>query len=169
MSGMPAFAPRLSDGDRWAIVAFLRRLGRLSPQEYHLLTVAVDQRVEPTSWGIDDDQGFARIRTGDRLIGRQLLSQYGCTTCHTIPDIGSGEVGPPLTGFAERQYIAGSLVNLPTNAMQWIMDPKKYKPNTAMPKLGVKSRDAVDIVAYLYSLGSPKRINALQQTSSRVR
>jgi hypothetical protein len=31
-----------------------------------------------------------------------------------------------------------------------------------MPSLKVSSRDAADIAAYLYTLGSPKRINALQ-------
>ena len=73
--------------------------------------------------------------------------------------------GPLLTGFAERQYIAGSLVNVPTNAMNWIMNPQKYKPDAAMPKLDVKLREAADIAAYLYTLGSRKRIEALRRTS----
>jgi mono/diheme cytochrome c family protein len=166
MSGMPAFAPRLSDTDRWGIVAFLRRLSRLSPLEYQQLTAAADQGLEPTDWGTDDEQGFERLRNGNPETGKQLLRQYGCITCHTVPSIGHGQVGPPLTAFAERQYIAGSIVNVPTNTINWIMEPAKYKTNTAMPALNVKPREAVDIVAYLYTLGSPRRINTLQRTSA---
>ncbi len=159
MSGMPAFAPRLSDTDRWGIVAFLRRLGRLSPAEYQGLIAAADRGIALTGWGADDDQGFAEIGAGNPQIGKRLMGQYGCAACHTIPGIGIAYVGPPLTAFAERQYIAGSIVNLPTNAMNWIMNPKKCKPNTAMPVLGVKPHEAVDIAAYLFKLGSRKRID----------
>lgn len=168
MSGMPAFAPRLSETDRWGIVAFLRRLSRVSPAEYRQLIAAADQGLEPAGWGMDDDQGFARIKMGDPVKGKQLLRQYGCSACHMIPGIGIAHVGPPLTAFAERQYIAGSIINLPTNTMNWITNPKRYKPNTAMPVLGVKPRETVDIVAYLYTLGSPKRIHTIQQTSAHV-
>src|SRR5947209_17585234 len=38
MSGMPGFAPRLSEADVWSIVAFLRRLVLLAPAEYKQLT-----------------------------------------------------------------------------------------------------------------------------------
>jgi cytochrome c2 len=55
------------------------------------------------------------------------------------------------------------IVNLPTNLMNWIMNPKQYKPATGMPALGVSSPDAADIAAYLYSLGGYERISALQQ------
>jgi cytochrome c1 len=49
--------------------------------------------------------------------------------------------------------------------MQWIMDPQHYKPNTAMPKLGVTPQDAIDIAAYLYSLGARNRFNAMRETT----
>jgi len=169
MSGMPAFAPRLSDQDRWAVVAFLRRFSTLSATEYKDLAEAVDHGIEPANWGVDDDLGFGQLGRAHPATGRQLLRQYGCNVCHTIPNLGWGDVGPPLTGFAERQYIAGSLVNVPTNTMNWIMDPKKYKPNTAMPKLDVKPGEALDIAAYLYKLGSPKRIDTLKRTTPHAR
>lgn len=162
MSGMPPFELQLSNDERWAIVAFVKRLIKISPVDYRDLAGAMDHGIDPANWGLDDAAGFAQIRAANPGRGPQLLRQFGCPACHTIPGIGTGLVGPPLTGFAERQYIAGSLVNAPTNAMNWIMDPKRYKQNTAMPRLNVNARDAADIAAYLYTLGSPNRLPALQ-------
>ena len=47
MSGMPAFAPRLSDADRWDILAFLRRIVWLSPADYRRLAAEVDRESSP--------------------------------------------------------------------------------------------------------------------------
>jgi cytochrome c1 len=71
-----------------------------------------------------------------------------------IPGIAEaqGTAGPPLAGFANRTYISGSLINTPTNLAQWIKDPKQIEAGTAMPKLGVTDRQALDIAAYLYTL-----------------
>ena len=40
MTGMPAFGVTHDDGEIWAIVAFLRRMGKLSPQEYQAMARA---------------------------------------------------------------------------------------------------------------------------------
>ncbi|HLH01017.1 MAG TPA: c-type cytochrome [Bryobacteraceae bacterium] len=167
MSGMPAFSPRLSDSDRWGIVAFMRRLPTISPADYQQLMAAADQGLQPTSWGSADEQGFAQLKSANPEKGKALLVDYGCQSCHAIPAIGPGDVGPPLADFAERQYIAGLLVNLPTNTMNWIRDPQRFKPKTAMPNLGVKAEDARDIAAYLYTLGGPQRIETLQHETPR--
>ena len=167
MSGMPGFSPRLSDQDRWAIVAFLGSLGGLSPEDYRGLMSAVDHKIEPPHWG-PDNQAFAPIQTANRALGRKRMRQYGCVTCHTIPGLSHGAVGPPLTAFAERQYVGGVLANVPVSAIGWIMNPKQYKPNTAMPTLGVNERDAADIAAFLYSLGSPRRMLALERAAARA-
>jgi len=82
---------------------------------------ALDLRPVPS-----EAPGFHQAAIETPETGKHLLRQYGCINCHTIPQIGSAYVGPPLTAFAERQYIAGSIVNLPTNTLNWIMDPKKY-------------------------------------------
>ena len=178
MSGMPSFAARLSDTDRWAVVAFLHQIAWQSPSDYEHLTAAADEGIgdESTSLSSDDDHGFAQLKVhGDPSAGRQLLRSYGCITCHTIPeigwgpDIGSGSVGPPLTDFSERQYIAGLLVNVPANAVAWITDPHRFKPGTAMPNLNVQSTEAMHITAYLYKLGNAKRLNALEQMATRRR
>lgn len=166
LSGMPGFAPRLSENDIWAIVAFLRRMVLLSPADYNMLTAAVDQGAADPSvpWVIQDDCGFSQLKQhGNSARGRDLLESYGCISCHEVPGIEGGRAGPPLTSFPDRQYIAGLMVNVPSNAVAWIRNPQAIKPRTAMPNLGVRPEHALDMVAYLYTLGSSKRIDALQK------
>ncbi len=168
MSGMPAFGARLSETDRWAIIAFLRRVVLLSPAEYAHLTAAADAGVhdESLAWISNSDFGLQELKMkGNAIRGRELLRSYGCGTCHTIRNIYSGSVGPPLSNFAERQYIAGLVVNAPKNLVAWIRNPKRFKETTAMPVLNVSTRDAIDIAAYLYTLGSPKRLKVMQQAA----
>lgn len=91
---------------------------------------------------------------GDAERGASLLAAYGCGACHAIPGVRGADalVGPPLTGWAERRYIAGSLVNTPENLMRWIMTPQAIEPGTAMPDLGVDEAAARDMAAYLFTL-----------------
>jgi cytochrome c1 len=71
-----------------------------------------------------------------------------------VPGIGNatGVVGPPLTQFALRVYVAGMVRNTPDNLMDWLMDPQAIVPGNAMPNLDVTTRDARDMAAYLYAL-----------------
>ncbi|MEU5789775.1 c-type cytochrome [Micromonospora purpureochromogenes] len=93
-------------------------------------------------------------RTGRPDRGAELIAQYGCGSCHTIPGVNraDGLVGPPLTRFGARSYIAGQLPNNADNLQRWIADPQAVEPGTAMPNLGVTAIDAQDIAAYLYTL-----------------
>jgi len=93
-------------------------------------------------------------RGGDPARGAQLISHYGCGTCHEVPGVdgADGLVGPPLDHFSRRGYIAGELPNSATNLERWIAHPQRIEPGTAMPDLGVSDKDAKDITAYLYSL-----------------
>ena len=60
-----------------------------------------------------------------------------------------GKVGPPLTDFAQRSYIAGTASNTPNNLAAWIRRPDSVEPGTVMPTLGVSEQEARDISAYL--------------------
>lgn len=93
-------------------------------------------------------------RAGHPDRGAQLIARYGCGSCHTIPGIdrADGLVGPPLTRFGARSYIAGELPNNADNLQRWISNPQAVEPGTAMPNLGVDAIDAQDIAAYLYTL-----------------
>lgn len=91
---------------------------------------------------------------GNAQRGMQVIQQYGCGGCHTIPGIhaANGVVGPPLMFFSRRTMIAGELPNSPENLVRWIEDPPAVEPKTAMPKLGLTDQQAHDVVAYLYTL-----------------
>ncbi|MET8310327.1 c-type cytochrome [Micromonospora sp. NPDC005173] len=93
-------------------------------------------------------------RNGRPDRGAELIAQHGCGSCHTIPGINraDGLVGPPLTRFGARSYIAGQLPNNADNLRRWIVDPQAVEPGTAMPNLGISAIDAQDIAAYLYTL-----------------
>ena len=91
---------------------------------------------------------------GDAARGRELLHQYGCGYCHTIPGVHAarGNIGPPLDDVGRRVYIAGSLPNTPQQMALWIRFPQSYRPGTAMPDLHVRADDARDMAAQLYRL-----------------
>ena len=103
-----------------------------------------------------DDEPSARstVATGDPRLGRELLASYGCGACHTIPGVKGADalVGPPLTSFAHRSYVAGQLANTPENLARWIQDPQQVEPGTAMPDLGVNAEEARNMAAYLLQL-----------------
>ena len=91
---------------------------------------------------------------GDTDRGQQLITQYGCTSCHTIPGIKGpkGVVGPPLEKMALRTFIAGKVQNTPQNMIAWLQNPQAFDPANAMPNLNIKPDDARDITAYLLTL-----------------
>jgi putative membrane protein len=88
--------------------------------------------------------------------GPALMQHYGCAACHTIAGVDNarGQVGPPLTQFGRRAYIAGVLVNTPDNLVKWLRSPQSVIPGNAMPDTDLTDQDARDIAAYLYSDGA---------------
>jgi cytochrome c1 len=90
---------------------------------------------------------------GDPSLAPALFHRFGCSGCHTIAGIpgANGQTGAPLIDFAERKYIAGVLENNSDNLVQWIMSPRKFNPQTAMPDPGLTQAEAKDLAAFLYS------------------
>jgi len=156
MTGMPAWQYRMSDQEIWEVVAFVKMLPALSPQDYAAWSKDVPAVPEAPASGAPPATALAvqDAALGDPKLGRRALEQYLCATCHQIPGITSANkhVGPPLNGVATRKYIAGMLSNTPDNMVQWIQHPKQINPLSAMPDLDVQERDARDIAAYLYTL-----------------
>ena len=157
MAGMPSFLLSRSPEDVWATVAFVRQMNRLSPEEYRRMAGAATDTsgiagvpwVAPTR-----GEAIAEVR-GDPTRGKQLLAEFGCRSCHLIPGVRgpAGNVGPPLTAWAERQFISGRLVNLPGALVVWILNPQAVEPGTVMPAVGATPEQAEDMAAYLYTLG----------------
>jgi cytochrome c1 len=104
--------------------------------------------------GGKETPGYEVRMYGSPHRGKDLIQNYGCGSCHTIPGIytAQGLVGPPLYFFGRRTMIAGELPNSSDNLVRWIRDPKAIEPGTAMPNLGLSSEQAHDIAAYLYTL-----------------
>ena len=94
------------------------------------------------------------VAGGDAQRGAVAIQSYGCGSCHNIPGIPGADamVGPPLDGWAERRYIAGSLLNEPQHLIEWIRFPQAIEPGSAMPNMGISEQEARDISAYLYTL-----------------
>jgi cytochrome c len=86
--------------------------------------------------------------------GQETLRVYGCVQCHIVPGIrdAKGTVGPPLTGFSRRTFIAGRVPNTPDALISFIRDPQAIKPGSAMPRTGIGDQEARDVAAYLLTL-----------------
>src|SRR5579885_1906919 len=58
---------------------------------------------------------------GDADRGIAVIEMKNCGSCHSIPGIhgARGIVGPPLTNFARRTFIAGEAPNQPDKLAQW--------------------------------------------------
>lgn len=96
----------------------------------------------------------AQVPSGEPRAGWQALQDYGCESCHTIPGVPGHRayVGPPLTAWAERAFIAGTLPNNPENLVRWITETQEIAPGSAMPDLDVSQADALNMAAYLFTL-----------------
>jgi cytochrome c len=94
------------------------------------------------------------VKNGSVASGHTLIEEHGCGACHSIPGVANakGEVGPSLTKFASRSYIAGRVPNTTDVLVRWLENPQAVDPQTAMPNLGLSSQEARHIAAYLYSL-----------------
>lgn len=157
MAGMPGFALGEEPDDIWALTAFVLRMHTLTPSEYRKMLAATqgegsEERVQWTA----PEEGWTTLREkGDEDLGRKLIREFGCGSCHQIPGVSGarGTVGPRLDDWPERHYIAGALVNYPNSLVKWIMDPQQVEPGTVMPDLDVTEEEAWNIARYLYSLG----------------
>ncbi|RWZ67996.1 cytochrome c [Labedella populi] len=94
-----------------------------------------------------------RSVSGDPERGRAAVLEYGCASCHSLPDVASVDddsIAPDLHGFDDRDHIAGQIPNRAEELIAWLQDPQSIEPGTLMPDLGVTEQDAQDIAAYLY-------------------
>jgi len=92
------------------------------------------------------------VTDGDPRQGRRVIVMHGCHACHVIAGIreATGRVGPKLEEIDSQIYIGGVLPNSPDNMVRWILDPRSFSPETAMPDLDVSAQDARNIAAYLF-------------------
>lgn len=91
---------------------------------------------------------------GDAAAGQVAVTRMACGSCHVIPgaEEADGRVGPPLTGFAKRQMIAGVLANSPANLERYLRAPDAVVPGNVMPDQHLSDKQLRDITAYLFTL-----------------
>jgi mono/diheme cytochrome c family protein len=144
MTGMPAWTLRMSESGLWSTVAFLKHMPRLSSQEYEQWAASTGQGACPRN------TEAAPVYTRER--GQMVLRQYACENCHRIDDLVGPDthIGPPLTQWSKRKYIAGVLPNTRENLVRWIVAPHEVSPATLMPDLGVPPAHAREMAAYLF-------------------
>ncbi len=72
--------------------------------------------------------------------GKMVWHKYDCIGCHTI--LGNGSYfAPDMTKVAERK---------PADYLKkFLMDPKAVNPKAAMPKFGITSEEADNLIAFL--------------------
>jgi cytochrome c1 len=94
------------------------------------------------------------VAGGNAANGLQLMTQYGCNVCHSIPGVqGEGTLAPSLAGLASRPTISlGAVQNTPANLLQFVQDPSSMNPQSGMPPPGISPAEAQDIVAFLSTL-----------------
>lgn len=93
------------------------------------------------------------VTGGDPKRGAHLIRQFGCGACHKVAGVSgaNGRVGPRLSAIALDGRIAGAQSNTPDHLIQWIVNPKALKPQTAMPRTGISEQEARHVAAYLLS------------------
>jgi cytochrome c2 len=119
-----------------------------------VIAVLILAQMADTRYEQSDLRRKAEALTGGKVErGELAFAKYGCGGCHTASGLpqANGTVGPPMDGVGARGIIGGRLENKPDNLEQWIENPQKISPGTAMPNLGVTPADARDIAAYLYT------------------
>jgi nitric oxide reductase subunit C len=72
--------------------------------------------------------------------GKMVWHKYDCIGCHTI--FGNGSYfAPDMTKITEKK---------PKDYLkQFLMDPKSVNPKASMPKLGISSKEADNLIAFL--------------------
>jgi cbb3-type cytochrome oxidase cytochrome c subunit len=110
--------------------------------------------------GARDERGVGReAKVGDAAAGRTVLDTKGCGTCHSFtgvsPLAGSAiPIAVDAKAMARGQTLAPDLRYTRdrftfANLVAWLRDPKKVKPDSAMPAILLTEKEAQDAAMYL--------------------
>lgn len=89
--------------------------------------------------------------------GRRLVVEYGCIGCHTFaqltPEEANRQVAPDLKEIRKKLVSPEWLVN-------WIENPKRFRPTTKMPHFSLTREQAVQVASYLWQNAEKPSQNA---------
>ncbi len=109
------------------------------------------------TWVSQQQQVAAQPTDALAQAGAQYFAASACIGCHAVNGVTTTNpaklIGPNLTHFGGRQWIAGGVVdNTPTNLAAWLRDPQAVKSGADMPNLNLTNDQINELVAYLESL-----------------
>lgn len=91
------------------------------------------------------------ISVPQELEKAQAIYTAKCIGCHAI-DTGSMGLGPNLSGFANRDYVAGFLANEDSEIRRWLTNPEEVKQGTLMPQIPLTDDEMNELIKYLNNL-----------------
>ena len=89
--------------------------------------------------------------SSDARAGQAIFFSRSCDLCHTIRGTpAAGEVGPDLTHFASRQWMAAGAVRNSREVLErWITNPHDIKPGVHMPSTRFEKGELDHLLAFL--------------------
>ncbi|WP_010277026.1 cytochrome c oxidase subunit II [Paenibacillus senegalensis] len=87
----------------------------------------------------------------DSVAQGEEVFRTNCLSCHAVGADGMS-MGPNLTGFADREMIAGILEHTDENLKNWISDTQSIKPGNKMPSFNLSDEQMNQLVDYLNEL-----------------
>ncbi len=109
------------------------------------------------AWVTQQQQVAAKSTDALAQAGAKYFAASACIGCHAVNGVTTTDpsklIGPDLTHFGSRQYIAGGVsLNTPANLAAWLHDPQAVKDGSDMPNLHLTTDQINELVAYLESL-----------------
>lgn len=160
------YAPELTKvvdrrGVAW-LKLFLKDPEKMFPNErkmvnYHFDDKQIDEVIAFLDWcGKVDLNGFPAkpplkdliapvVITGNSGAEQPVMFKTICIACHSVGGVG-GVVGPPLDAIGQQKDRAA--------LKEWISNPQKIKPGTAMPLIPMTDEQLNEVVNYLLSLSN---------------
>ncbi|MDN4073578.1 cytochrome c oxidase subunit II [Fictibacillus terranigra] len=111
--------------------------------------VKVVSKEKYEAW-VDSFKKASGNATGNAAEGQKIFKK-NCLSCHAVGKDG-GNTGPNLTGFGDKQRVAGVLEHNKENVEKWIKNPQKVKPGNNMPNVPLNDEEVDAVADYLLSL-----------------
>ena len=143
------------------------RLGPTMPR----LPLSREQARDLAAYLAAPDDAAARpdFSHADAARGRKLMEAKGCPSCHVFTGVPALEGAAPLRDRADDRNLSAGMALAPDlrfardrlrpeALLAWVSNPKKVKPDTAMPEYDLPPDEARDIAAYILgaSLAAPE-------------
>ena len=140
---MPNF--KFSEEEALDIMAYLKSIAQEPPAQIQWPTWATKEFEE-----LDDEEFFAMLDLSEQ--GKAVWGDGRCTICHTVNGPGGDLVGGSVdlrVGGIDLQIAATKLRRDWLYA--WLQDPKKYFPDTLMPRYRFTDEEIKTLVEYMLS------------------